>query len=258
MQVQGVAARVLEHQLVADARVDDVAHELDALGLERLASGRDVGDLERHGHRVRLELLAERRRVHDRQREVAGLELHAGHVAPLLALRQLERLLVELHRGLEIVGGQGDEVDAGDHGTLLVGWNNSARRSRPLLKPASARSPIGVVVVKRSSVRPSPTSAKVTTLVTPSGGPKASRSGGTTSCQTPSLTISSPASDTLTIRNGAPGRTSRTIPSRRACQPRLPHQRTSSSGSVQARHRRSRGASKTRTISVTDVLLEAV
>ena len=47
VQPERVAVRVREERLVADAGVEDVAAELDALGLEPLARGGDVVDLER-------------------------------------------------------------------------------------------------------------------------------------------------------------------------------------------------------------------
>src|SRR5215203_4754290 len=51
VQAQRVAGRVLEERLVADAGVDDVGVELNALGLQLLPSGGHVVDLQRDGER---------------------------------------------------------------------------------------------------------------------------------------------------------------------------------------------------------------
>src|SRR3954452_13389256 len=61
--------------------------------------------------RVGPELDAERIGLHDGDREVAGLELAGGHVAPPLAERKPERLAVELCRALVILGRHCNEVD---------------------------------------------------------------------------------------------------------------------------------------------------
>jgi hypothetical protein len=81
---------------VADAAVDEVGHELHAVGLELGACGRHVVDLQRDRQPVRMELLSERGRVHHGEREVAGLELVRRHVAPLLDVGQAEHGAVEV------------------------------------------------------------------------------------------------------------------------------------------------------------------
>jgi hypothetical protein len=128
VQVERVAGRVGEDRLVADARVERLGVEGDAGGLELRPGGGDVGHLQRDRHAVGRERLAERGRVHHGQREVAGLELRAGRLAVALDARQPERLAVEGHTGLEVVGRDADEVDAGDEGIggshlpMLLGW----------------------------------------------------------------------------------------------------------------------------------------
>ena len=114
VQAERIAVRVREERLVADAGVHDVAAERDALGLEALSGRGDVVDLERDHRAARPELEPERVRLHDREREVAGLELGGRHVAPLLDERQAERLAVELRGAVVVLHLDGDEVDAGD------------------------------------------------------------------------------------------------------------------------------------------------
>jgi len=89
--------------------------------------GRDVVDLERDGEAVRAELHPERRRLHDCEGEVAGLELGAGHVPPALDGRQPQHGAVEVDGRLEVLGGHGDEVDAGDEGGWCGGHAGGSR-----------------------------------------------------------------------------------------------------------------------------------
>ena len=73
--------------------------------------------------------------------------------------------------------------------------------------------------------------------------------------------ISRPSSSLIELRRKVPpGRTSSVTDSGGVLQPRLPHQRAISAGSVHARQTRSRGASKTRVIVISraEVLIEAV
>src|SRR5215218_7393594 len=114
MQVQRVAGRVEEDRLLADAAVEDLADELHPLRGEVLVRGLDVVDVEGKGNGVRAELLAEGGRLHDGERDVAGLELRRGHVAPPLDGRQPEDGSVEVCRLLEVLGGDAQEIDAGD------------------------------------------------------------------------------------------------------------------------------------------------
>jgi len=60
---------------VADPRVDRVAEELDAGGLEPLPRLADVGHAKREAGGGRLELLAVQLGVPEAQRDVAGLDL---------------------------------------------------------------------------------------------------------------------------------------------------------------------------------------
>src|SRR4051794_31764604 len=109
-----VAVGVAEVGHVADAAVDGVHLELDALGLELRARRLDVVDVERDRQAVVGELDAEGVRLHDRERQGARLVLRGGHVPPALAERQAERLAVERGGALEVLGGDADEVGAGD------------------------------------------------------------------------------------------------------------------------------------------------
>src|SRR5215208_6520639 len=111
---QHVAVRIREERLKTHAGIDRIALELDAarleLGLRRL----EVVDAELERIRARLELESERIRLDDGDRQVAGLELVTGHVAPLLATLEPERLAVELHRPVDVGRADDEEVRAGN------------------------------------------------------------------------------------------------------------------------------------------------
>src|SRR3954469_4049995 len=79
---QRVAVGVGEDRLVADAAVDRVAAELDALLLQGRAARLDVGDLQRDPCVARLVLDAERVGLDERDREVVGLELAGREGSP--------------------------------------------------------------------------------------------------------------------------------------------------------------------------------
>src|SRR4051794_13525012 len=74
----------------------------------------DVVDMERDRVGVAVKLLAERLRLQDLQREGAGLELAAGHLAILLGLLEAEDVTVEALRRLEVGNRDVGEVHAGD------------------------------------------------------------------------------------------------------------------------------------------------
>src|SRR3954470_248353 len=112
---QHVAVRVRERRHVADARVDRVGHEADALALELLARGGHVAHVERDRVRAALELLADRGRFHELQREAARLAFAAGELA-VVDPGQAERVLVEPLRGGVVGDEHRDEVDAGNRG----------------------------------------------------------------------------------------------------------------------------------------------
>src|SRR6185503_11810172 len=111
-----VPGGIAEERHVADAGVHGVGGELDAPALELGARGLDVLDVE--GDRVRVE--------RERHPHVLGADyaqgqparLELGAVAAAVAGRQgqAEHLTVEVHGGVEVGGGDGDEVDACDGG----------------------------------------------------------------------------------------------------------------------------------------------
>src|SRR4029077_1309160 len=106
-----VAVRVDERRHVADARVDGLADELDALRLELGPCGPDVVHLEeRDGVRLRLELLAPLLRHPDREARVAGPEL----ALRVLVRTQPERLDVDPPRPLPVSRRNADGVDLRD------------------------------------------------------------------------------------------------------------------------------------------------
>ena len=119
VQIERVARRVLEDRLVADARVERLGHELDAGGLELRTRSFHVVDMQRDRHAVG-QFLPERIGLHDREGEVAGLELRAGKIAIAADERQAERLAVEPNACVEVVRRDGDEVDPVIVGLVMV------------------------------------------------------------------------------------------------------------------------------------------
>ncbi len=94
-----------------EAAVAEIEREVLELG----ARGVHVVHLEGDRVRVRLELEPEGVRLHDRDGQVAGLELAGGHAPPPLALLQAQNVAVERRRGVEVLRRDGDEVGTGDH-----------------------------------------------------------------------------------------------------------------------------------------------
>ena len=80
VQVEHVPVGVAEERLMADARVDRLAHELDPARLELGASGGDIVDVERDRHPVRAELDAQPFANDESDRDGARLELGADRV----------------------------------------------------------------------------------------------------------------------------------------------------------------------------------
>ena len=80
--------------------------------------------------RVRRELDPEGIRLHERDREAAGLELARGHAAPLLRSLEPEDVAVERLRLLVILGWHGDEIDAGHVHTGKVRHRRRGLRGR--------------------------------------------------------------------------------------------------------------------------------
>src|SRR5215211_266768 len=158
---QRVAVRVLEVRLPADARVDRLALELDPTGLELGVRPVEVVDVELDRVVVGSALDAERVGLHHGDRQVPGLELDRGHVAPLLRLLQAEHVAIELHGGVYVLRRHGDEVGAGDqrrggsHGSsssiVAVGSTGECQVSRgaPAVIASSSRGP-GVASRKTS------------------------------------------------------------------------------------------------------------
>ena len=148
-----VAVRVLEEGLVADAAVDDVAPELHATRLQLGLGALEVVDPELDRVGVRLELEPEGVRLHDRDRQVAGLELAGGHRPPALGLLEAEHVAVERRRGLEVLGRDGDEVGAGDesHRRSLRG-SRTVELGIPLMRSAPADATINSMLDTPTSV----------------------------------------------------------------------------------------------------------
>src|SRR5688572_4131335 len=67
-----------------------------------------------------LELDTERVRLHERDRQAAGLVLARGHASPLLRALEAEDVAVEPVGLFEIAGWHGDEIDPGDFHTGKV------------------------------------------------------------------------------------------------------------------------------------------
>src|SRR6185295_8527312 len=88
--------------LEADAGIDRVAPELDALRLELGLGGIEIVDAELERVGIGPELLPQRIQLHYRDRQVAGFELAGGQLPPLLASLEPEHLVVELHRPVDV------------------------------------------------------------------------------------------------------------------------------------------------------------
>src|SRR5436853_4561202 len=76
VQHQRVSVGVVEEGQVADARVDRLAGELDALRLEGCACSGDVGDAQREAAEAGGERLTLACGIEDVERHLAGAELH--------------------------------------------------------------------------------------------------------------------------------------------------------------------------------------
>ena len=102
---------------VADAGVEGVAGERHAALGERRPRLPDVVDVQRDDVGVGREGPdAHPLGVHDVEGDRAGLELGEVAVGAVGRALEAERLPIEADAALEVAGGNGDEVDAGDHG----------------------------------------------------------------------------------------------------------------------------------------------
>src|SRR5215212_6792658 len=97
---------------MADAAVDDLAVELDALRFQPRASGRNVADADRDPRRARRERPADARGIEDIERDLAERELDV--VLVLRLDRKPQRLAVELLRPGDVLRENRDEVDSLD------------------------------------------------------------------------------------------------------------------------------------------------
>ncbi len=147
---QRVAVWVRKERHVADARIEDLAAECHAAGLERGPRFGDILDMK--GDRVAVDRMLEAHLlgVHDVERQIPGLELRMVAVGPIGGPLQSEHLAVELDRGGQVVGRQADEVDSGDRGRIACPWHwsySSIRRicSRTAKDASSAR---GIVTAR--------------------------------------------------------------------------------------------------------------
>jgi hypothetical protein len=114
MQPERVAVRIGEERLVADARVEGVAFELDAARFQLRLGRLEVIDVELDRVVVGAELDPESVRLHHRDRQVPRLELAGGHAPPPLRELETQRLAVEPRRPLVVLRGDGDEISAAD------------------------------------------------------------------------------------------------------------------------------------------------
>ena len=116
---ESVAVGILEERHVADARVEGLAEELDALRLELGARRGDVVDVQRDVRvLLRRELHPERGRLVDPEARLADPELAlAGGVGP-----QPERVDVEGPRSRPVGGRHGDEVEARHRASQPRDW----------------------------------------------------------------------------------------------------------------------------------------
>src|SRR5829696_6485299 len=119
---QRVTVGIVEEGLEARAGVDRLALERHAARLELSLGALEVVHVELDRAVVGVVLHPKGVGLHDRDGQVAALELLAGHAAPLLRRLQAEHVRVEVARLLEVLGRDGDEVDAVDeavHGRSL-------------------------------------------------------------------------------------------------------------------------------------------
>src|SRR5438477_4723247 len=110
VQEQGVSFGVFERGHVADACVDGVAQELDALRFELGAGGCHVVHAQCDRVVVAPRLDVESLGLEDCDRQVAGLELGAGHLPVARGEGQAEGVLVEVDGGVEVLRGDSHEV----------------------------------------------------------------------------------------------------------------------------------------------------
>ena len=135
VQVERVAGRVDEDRLEADARIERLGLELDAGGEQALPRRLHIGDAEGDRHAVRSERLAECLVLHKRERQVAGLELGAGHGSVARDARQTEDLAVE---ATALASRRGPMLFIGSS------WSPSGRAHRPTSSgPGLRRIPSG-------------------------------------------------------------------------------------------------------------------
>src|SRR5688572_9303828 len=154
-----VPVRVVEDCHVADAGVERLGDELDALRLQRALRRLDVGDAERDRRGVRaLERPTDVRRVDEVEGDVLA-ELVLGPALVPRDLRQTERLAVEPLRAPEIGDRDRDEIRPldGDHDPsrgLYRWWSMSAFPSGSW-KKAMWHTPVSNVSPSNSTPRPS-------------------------------------------------------------------------------------------------------
>lgn len=109
---QGVAVRVVEEALMADAGIEGVAFELDAARFQLRLGGLEIVDVELDREIVGAELDVESVHLHQGDRQVPGLELARGHAPPALRELEAQRLAVEPGGPLVVLRRHGDEVGA--------------------------------------------------------------------------------------------------------------------------------------------------
>ena len=109
MQHQRVPVRVLEERHVADARVERLAVEDDALRLELGTPGGDIAHVDREMRGIGAELDAGARRIPDAQAELADEDFEPGRRVPVE--RQPERVHVEPLRTCGVLRLDCEEID---------------------------------------------------------------------------------------------------------------------------------------------------
>src|SRR5262245_16897553 len=182
VQDQRVSVRISEVRLVADAAVDDLAQELDALRLELGARLRHVVDTKRDRARARLERATDLRHVEHQDRHVPGLELAAPAVAVGDGALEAEHARVERARPFEVGDRQEDKVGLPDlHHTTAASPSNpfaSAKKSGIGCTPWPSSSSFGPTDVTASTnTRASPgyrSTMSASSLISPAGAMRAS------------------------------------------------------------------------------------